>query len=136
MSSLRCPQCGSIEVVKDGWRKDTDKLQQRIDKKLIRVWRYAKFVTTVTTVTPLPLLDEFQTLNSKKRGTPVTPVTPVTKSESEQVTPSLGVKACGQCVNWHRPGCSYPGSEYTCINPLNRHADSCRDFIRREDLKP
>lgn len=42
---------------------------------------------------------------------------------------------CGQCVMWHKPGCSFPGSEYTCVNPSNMHAADCRDFIEKPPLE-
>ena len=39
-------------------------------------------------------------------------------------------RTCGQCVLWHKPGCSYPGSEYTCVAPANIYAADCRNFIK------
>jgi putative DNA primase/helicase len=39
---------------------------------------------------------------------------------------------CGKCALWHKPGCSFPESEPSCVNPNNRYAADCRDFILTE----
>jgi putative DNA primase/helicase len=117
-------------------RPETEHVQQRVNKKLIRVWRYAKFVTTVTTVTARHLLDEFLSQNSIKSEPPVTDVTPVTPGENSPPEPAGGFppveRTCGQCLFWHKPGCTFPGSEYTCVNPENKYAIDCRDFMVKE----
>lgn len=40
-------------------------------------------------------------------------------------------RTCGQCALWHKPGCTYPGSEYTCVAPTNKFAVDCRDFLEK-----
>ncbi len=41
-------------------------------------------------------------------------------------------KTCGQCVLWHKPGCTFPNSEYTCVAPTNVYAIDCKDFTEKE----
>jgi hypothetical protein len=43
-------------------------------------------------------------------------------------------KVCGRCALWHKPGCSYPEGEPSCVTPLNRYAIDCRDFLSKEAL--
>jgi hypothetical protein len=41
-------------------------------------------------------------------------------------------RTCGQCASWHKTSCSYPDSDPSCVNPLNKYAEACRDFISQE----
>jgi len=38
-------------------------------------------------------------------------------------------RTCGKCLLWHKPGCTFPDAEYSCVAPTNRHAIDCRDFM-------
>jgi putative DNA primase/helicase len=132
---------------------------QRIQGKLTHVWQFIKFVTTVTTVTGLPVFSELSNIQIyKKRESLVTPITvvtpdpiPVTTGENSPPEPTVsGIgfptpeptvkeltvdeRTCGKCVLWHKPGCTFPGSEYTCVALTNMYAVDCRDFMEKERL--
>jgi len=40
---------------------------------------------------------------------------------------------CGQCGCWHKPSCSYPDAEPSCVSPLNKHAVDCKDFQEKPE---
>lgn len=41
-------------------------------------------------------------------------------------------RTCGKCASWHKTSCSYPEGDPTCVNPLNKYALDCHDFIPEE----
>jgi len=83
--------------------------------------------------TPVPSNNVADSVDSVKSG--VSGVNGVSGVSLEGVPPTEEKIVCGHCVNWHKPGCSFPDSEYSCVSMLNPYAADCRDFIPREDLK-
>lgn len=57
-----------------------------------------------------------------------------TKPETSTPLTSEEERTCGQCAVWHKPGCSYPGADPSCVSPLNRYAIDCKDYLPREDF--
>jgi len=55
------------------------------------------------------------------------------KTVGESSPNSVDERVCGKCASWHRPGCSFPSGEPSCISPLNRYAADCRDFILKTE---
>jgi hypothetical protein len=60
--------------------------------------------------------------------------TPVTLSNLDTVKRALE-RTCGQCAIWHKPSCSFPDSEYTCVTPTNAYAADCKDFTEKPLLE-
>jgi phage/plasmid-associated DNA primase len=104
---------------------NAEQAQERVLTRRIWVWRYLKkkSVTSVTTVTGIPTKKKSKSKLVRNR-TPVTPVTFVTKEE--------GGRVCGQCACWHKPGCSYPDADPSCVALTNKYAVNCRGFISQE----
>ncbi|MGA2767976.1 MAG: hypothetical protein ABSF24_06635 [Candidatus Bathyarchaeia archaeon] len=56
----------------------------------------------------------------------------LSNSVTTEHTPGEEERVCGKCASWHKPGCSYPEGEPSCVTPLNRYAADCKDFIAEE----
>ena len=107
------------------YRPEAKHTNARINDKVTRVWQYVKFVATVASVATILLLSEHSEHQNYKKTEPLTTnATPATNPISE--------RTCGQCALWHKPGCTFPEAEYSCVTPTNRHAIDCRDFMERE----
>jgi phage/plasmid-associated DNA primase len=148
-SGLNCDQPGmfSAKLNSQPWIKSS---QRRIEGKREHVWIGLRVKTSTENG------EEKETGEQQQLGavTPVTTVTPLTNSKNlscieekdierisqceKGATPVKGVtptdeRTCGKCALWHKPGCSYPDTDPSCVNPVNRYAADCRDFIPRED---
>lgn len=129
-------------------RPEAKHINQRILGKPVLVWRYIKFVATVATVVPILSLAEIQNSNSIYMQKPLTNATVTTNPEPTPTVedhakvngaiavlngpPQINITVehtCGQCLLWHKPGCTFPGCEYTCVSPTNRYANDCHDYM-------
>jgi len=45
-----------------------------------------------------------------------------------------GGRSCGQCVHWHKPSCTSPGADYSCVTPTCVFAKDCPDFKPNEEI--
>jgi len=109
----------------------------RIEGKGVHVWQFLKFVTAVTS----SLLNHINNETTEKCGKEeskdlvcideyaVTVVTPNAEVANHEVEEE---RVCGHCAVWHKPGCSYPDGESSCVAPTNRYAADCRDYIPKE----
>jgi P4 family phage/plasmid primase-like protien len=164
---------GQLTQAMSRCRPEAEHINQRINNKVVRVWR---FVATVATVATPTLIDNFKNQNIEKREAPATPATSATNSPEPTSSPNEEVKnhalvrgaiavlngpisvnlltvepaianakveptgpngpveerTCGKCLLWHKPGCTFPDSEYTCVAPTNKYAVDCRDFMEKE----
>ena len=59
----------------------------------------------------------------KTPGTGGTPAPGATPTEE---------RTCGKCACWHKPGCSYPDADPSCVALTNKYAADCRGFIFQE----
>lgn len=56
-----------------------------------------------------------------------------TGGESSPNSVTSEERTCGHCALWHKPSCSFPGGDPSCVTPLNRYAVDCRDFILKTE---
>jgi hypothetical protein len=108
----------------DGEEKETGKQQQL----------GLGYVCKRTAVPPVPPFIRFFKLGEKESCEKklIMPGTPGTGG-----TPTLGAtpteeRTCGKCACWHKPGCSYPDADPSCVALTNKYAADCRGFIFQE----
>ena len=136
VNNLPIQKKAQLTIAMQRTRPESKHTMQRILGKGTHVWQYLKFSTSVTTVTTvtrgLPNA-KIQNQNSIIEKEVVTAVTPVTPRENSASEPTVGTveRTCGQCELWHKPGCTFPDAEYSCVAPMNRHAVDCRDFTEK-----
>lgn len=107
-------------------RPEAEHINQRVLGKVTRVWRYVKFVADVATVAGILSLAKIQNQNSIIKKVVATPATTATTVPNETVE-----RTCGQCASWHKTSCSYPDAEPSCVSPLNKYAQNCKDFTEK-----
>jgi P4 family phage/plasmid primase-like protien len=116
---------------------NAEQVKQRVKTGMIWVWRYLKkkIVPTVPTVPGTCILEIFTSKskvdNKEEHGTSGTVGTP--NAEVEKVANhEVEERVCGRCAVWHKPGCSYPDADSSCVAPTNKYAADCRDYIPKE----
>jgi hypothetical protein len=97
------------------------KTSYRIEGKVTHVWQFLKFKSVATTV-PATLLNHIENSEDSEALSEAA-VTVVTTSREE--------RTCGSCGSWHRPSCSYPDGNPSCVVPTNKYAADCRNYQER-----
>jgi putative DNA primase/helicase len=123
------------------------------DSSPLAAWRYVKLGVRVKEEKPKDNSQKTLDHTEKESVPPVLAVLPFqiksgilkcenTEVKIENIIPNSGTggtpgteqkeRTCGHCVLWHKPGCSYPDAESSCVAQTNKYAADCRNFIPQE----
>ncbi len=138
---ISCPQCGSIEVVKGGWRKDTGKLQQRLLCKTCS-YRFTERHSNLKQIHSIVSDSHLCAMEVKKDQKPLA-LSPI---ERPLISSTIPIFHSGpftiEIFNW-RSGKGRKGVQHFCKqckvvvigNWANRHSQQCQHCNTRDRYK-